>query len=145
MKARVAFGLVALLLSCTVAPAQPAPAPAKIVLAREVYNLIHANVDPSRFYNPPAAQDAQAAARQVQARERMKAMFEKTQPLMREAYAKANAARFSMDELNALKRFYQSPIGTKLATLQPEMAVEVNKAVMPQIIGAMMPPPNVRK
>jgi hypothetical protein len=145
MKARIAYGLAALLLSCTVAPAQPAPDPAKVALAREIYDLSHAKFDPGRFYNPPGAKDAETTARVAELRAQMKARYDKIAPVTREATAQAYAARFTMDELNALKRFYQTPVATKLTALQPEIAVEVSKAVMPQIMGEMKLSPYDRK
>jgi hypothetical protein len=72
----------------------------------------------------------------------MGAFFTTQEPTLREAYARAYANRFTLEELRALTGFFATPVGTKYArqymtiATDPAIGAEM-KAMMPKMMAQM--------
>jgi hypothetical protein len=153
MKARIASSLTFLLLSSTAVAAQGLPPDlaeqviarsdagqkldrAKIALGGEIFDLTEGRRDVARMaYSPlPANADPKQQEMRRKMMEKTKSFFERTRPLMREAWAHAYARHFTLAELQAIHAFYISPIGTKLTETMVDMAQEVAPVIVPATI-----------
>jgi hypothetical protein len=62
-------------------------------------------------------------------------IVENLRPALRQASAEAYARHFTLEELQTLKSFYASPVGTKIVQEQAAISHEVMLAVMPEMIS----------
>ena len=54
---------------------------------------------------------------------------------MRAAYADSYARHFSLEELQTIKTFYQSPAGVTLLSEAPAISTEVMQAIIPDYLN----------
>ena len=137
--------------------ANPPPDPQKVALGGDIFDLYIAKQDfqarlkavfqtvlHSRSANSQAGPNAVTQANMDKAAENIAQVMNDMMPKMRAAYADSYARHFSLEELQTIKTFYQSPAGVTLLSQTPAISTEVMQAIAPELmsrIQAMMPKP----
>ena len=138
-------------LAQTAAP-QPDPDPAKVALGRDIFDLTTGKQDiQSRLaavqqavgqavagQAMPQNQAANAQATASAALSGVGQIMQDLMPQLREIYANAFAQRFSLEELQAIKSFYESPAGAKLTADLPDISREAMQIVLPKVMSQMI-------
>jgi hypothetical protein len=135
----------------------PAPDPQKVALGRDIFDLYIAKQDfqarlrtifqtvlQNRPANLPAGSNAPSQATMDAAAANIAQAIDDVMPKMRDAYADSYARHFSLEELQTIKSFYQSPAGVTLLSETPAIATEVMQSITPELMSrmrALMPKP----
>jgi hypothetical protein len=140
MKASLCGGIAALLLSASAAEAQTAPAgearasPAEpsaraLVLSRRYIELMkpYQTIDSTLGAMTPLP--GAAAAEMESLREELRSMIQELTPRIIELSVITQARVYTEAELEALVRFYETPVGRSIAAKSPQAAVATQEAL----------------